>query len=48
MVAGSLLPHIIGKPTPLPRLHEALHHHAAARTEHVPEPPHRHSPAHGE
>lgn len=36
MVAGSLMPHMIGRPTPLPHSHEALHHHAAAQTHHVP------------
>ena len=43
MVAGSLLPHFVGKPTPLEPDHAALHHHAAAQTGHVGEhlnPPH--------
>jgi SSS family transporter len=29
MVIGSLLPHFVGKPTPLPHPHAELHHHAA-------------------
>ncbi|BAN34155.1 Na+/proline symporter [Sulfuricella denitrificans skB26] len=41
MVVGSLLPHFVGRPTPLPRSHEELHHHAAAQTEHVVEHPYR-------
>ncbi|MFA7318182.1 MAG: sodium:solute symporter family protein [Sulfuricella sp.] len=43
MLAGSLLPHFAGKPTPLEPDHAALHHHAAAQTAHVVErlnPPH--------
>jgi len=36
MIVGSLLPHMVGRPTPLPHAHEALHHHAAAQTHHVP------------
>ncbi len=35
MVAGSLLPHFVGKPTPLPRPHAELHHHAAHPQHHV-------------
>jgi len=37
MLAGSLLPHFVGKPTPLEFDHAALHHHAAAQTGHVAE-----------
>ena len=43
MAIGSLLPHFVGQPTPLAPAHAALHHHAAAQTEHVAEHPHRHS-----
>ena len=39
MVAGSLLPHWVGRPSPLPSSHE---HHAAGLTHHVGEHPHRH------
>ena len=42
MVAGSLLPQWVGRPTPLDDIHEALHHRAAAETHHVAEHPHRH------
>ena len=42
MVAGSLLPQWVGRPTPLAGIHEALHHRAAAETHHVAEHPHRH------
>ena len=35
MVVGSLLPHFVGRPTPLPEAHEHLHHRAAAQTHHV-------------
>ena len=38
MVAGSLLPHWVGKP-----VHAVAHHHAAAQTQHVAQPPHHHS-----
>ncbi|MBU1691529.1 MAG: sodium:solute symporter family protein [Gammaproteobacteria bacterium] len=48
MVVGSLLPHFIGRPTPLPHTHEELHHHAAVQTQHVAEPPHHHPSAHSE
>lgn len=36
MIAGSLLPHMVGRTTPPPHSHEGLHHHAAAQTHHVP------------
>ncbi|TCV88104.1 sodium:solute symporter family protein [Sulfurirhabdus autotrophica] len=39
MLAGSLLPHYVGKPTPLKLTHSQLHHHAAAQTQHVAEIP---------
>jgi len=42
MVAGSLLPQWVGRPTPLDDIHEALHHRAAAETHHAAEHPHRH------
>ncbi len=42
MVIGSLLPHFVGRPTPLAPAHAVLHHHAAAQTEHVAEHPHHH------
>jgi Na+/proline symporter len=42
MVAGSLLPQWIGRPTPQEDLHAALHHRAAAETHHVPDQPHHH------
>jgi SSS family transporter len=35
MIAGSLLPHFVGRPTPARHEHETLHHHAAAQTHHV-------------
>jgi len=41
MVLGSLLPHFVGRPTPLPATHAELHHHAAAQTHHVPGHTHR-------
>jgi len=41
MVLGSLLPHFVGRPTPLPATHAELHHHAAAQTHHVPGHAHR-------
>jgi hypothetical protein len=37
MVAGSLLPEMIGKPLPEEPEHVRLHHHAAAQTHHVAE-----------
>ena len=46
MVIGSLLPHFVGQPTPLAPAHAELHRHAAAQTEHVPEPPHHHPSGH--
>jgi Na+/proline symporter len=36
MIVGSLLPHVVGRPTPAVDLHARLHHHAAAQTHHVP------------
>ncbi|HSG21903.1 MAG TPA: sodium:solute symporter family protein [Azonexus sp.] len=42
MIAGSLLPQWIGRPTPHTDIHQALHHRAAAETHHAPEHPHRH------
>ena len=42
MIAGSLLPQWIGKPTPQVDLHAELHHHAAAETHHVADHPHHH------
>ena len=42
MIAGSLLPQWIGRPTPQEDLHHVLHHRAAAETHHVGEHPHRH------
>ena len=42
MVIGSLLPHIVGRPTPLAPAHAVLHHHAATQTGHVQEHPHHH------
>jgi len=41
MIAGSLLPHFVGRPTPTGAAHAELHHHAAAQTHHVP-PRHHH------
>jgi len=35
MVAGSLLPQWVGRPTPQADRHEVLHHHAAAQTHHA-------------
>ena len=43
MVAGSLLPQRVGRPTPPPETHATLHHHAAMQTHHVAEP-HAHHP----
>lgn len=48
MVIGSLLPHFVGRPTPLAPTHAELRHHAAAQSEHVPELPHHHPSAHGD
>jgi SSS family solute:Na+ symporter len=42
MIAGSLLPQWIGRPTPHEDLHAALHHRAAAETHHVADQPHHH------
>jgi solute:Na+ symporter, SSS family len=42
MVAGSLLPQWIGRPTPHDDLHATLHHRAAAETHHAVDHPHRH------
>ncbi|BBJ00416.1 sodium:solute symporter [Ferrigenium kumadai] len=42
MVAGSVLPNLIGKPLPQEPEHAYLHHHAASLTDHVPAP-HHHS-----
>lgn len=42
MIAGSLLPQWIGRPTAQEDLHHALHHRAAAETHHVDEHLHRH------
>ena len=42
MIAGSLLPQWIGRPTPQEDQHHALHHRAAAETHHAGEHPHRH------
>jgi Na+/proline symporter len=42
MIAGSLLPQWIGRPSPQEDLHHALHHRAAAETHHVGEHLHRH------
>ncbi|MDD5181067.1 MAG: sodium:solute symporter family protein [Gallionellaceae bacterium] len=47
MVAGSLLPSIVGKELPQEPEHAVLHHHAASHTEHVAEHPHHHPPHHG-
>jgi solute:Na+ symporter, SSS family len=35
MIAGSLLPQWIGRPTPRETTHDALHHRAAAETHHT-------------
>ena len=49
MIVGSLLPHKVGRPTPLPHGHDALHHHAAAQTHHVPgHGTHPHGDGHGQ
>lgn len=40
MIVGSLLPQVIGKTLPTEPSHATLHHHAAAQTHHVGEPPH--------
>ena len=42
MIAGSLLPQWIGRPSPQEDLHHALHHLATTETHHVGEHPHRH------
>lgn len=42
MVAGSLLPQRIGRPTPKPDQHAELHHHAAAGTHHAVAATHHH------
>ena len=42
MVAGSLLPQWIGRPTPARDAHAVLHHHAAAQSHHVDEHVHHH------
>ncbi|HEY9145190.1 MAG TPA: sodium:solute symporter family protein [Thiobacillus sp.] len=44
MVAGSLLPQWVRQPLPEIGLHHALHHQAAAHTQHVPPPHHPHHP----
>ena len=44
MIAGSLLPHFVGRPTPAPEPHEQRPHHAAAQTHHVPAHAPRHEP----
>ena len=43
MLAGSLLPHFVGRPTALPAAHESMHHRAAAQTHHVAAQPHHHT-----
>lgn len=43
MIAGSLLPQWVGRPTPQEDLHAALHHRAAAETHHA-EHLHKHPP----
>ncbi|MCC6535627.1 MAG: sodium:solute symporter family protein [Burkholderiales bacterium] len=40
MGLGSLLPHFVGRPTPIAPAHAELHRHAAAQTHHVPAHPH--------
>jgi len=42
MIAGSLLPHFVSRPSLHAQRHEGLHHRAAAQTHHVPgqHPPH--------
>lgn len=47
MIAGSLLPHFVGRPSPHPHPHAELHHHAAAQTHHVPGHGHPHGDGHG-
>ncbi len=47
MVIGSLLPHFVGRPTPLEPAHAFLHEHAAHPHEGYA-PPHHHPSAHGE
>ena len=42
MIAGSLLPQRIGRPTPHEDIHHALHHRAAAETHHAADHPHHH------
>lgn len=42
MVAGSLMPHVVGRPTPLHPEAHAPHPHPASLTHHVPVPPHHH------
>ncbi|MGB2903676.1 MAG: sodium:solute symporter family protein [Candidatus Dechloromonas phosphoritropha] len=42
MIAGSLLPQWVGRPTPHADIHAALHHRAAAESHHVADHPHRH------
>ncbi|MBI2311474.1 MAG: sodium:solute symporter family protein [Betaproteobacteria bacterium] len=42
MVAGSLLPHFVGRPTPVHPEAHAPHPHPAELTHHVPGPTHRH------
>ena len=42
MIAGSLLPQWIGRPTPVEDIHHALHHRAAAETHHTADHPHHH------
>ena len=44
MVAGSLLPQIIGRKLPHEPEHAVLRHHAASHTEHVAGHPHHHPP----
>jgi Na+/proline symporter len=36
MLIGSLLPHFVGRPSPLTERHAEMHHRAAAQTHHVP------------
>lgn len=42
MIAGSLLPQWVGRPTPQADTHATLHHRAAAETHHAAEHAHRH------
>ncbi|RIX48265.1 MAG: sodium:solute symporter [Rhodocyclales bacterium GT-UBC] len=42
MIAGSLLPQWVGRPTPQMDSHAALHHRAAAETQHTAHHPHQH------